>query len=147
MGAFANEDLNLSQATANFHEDIFRPRVRHFSEPIRADYPFAKNLLADSGYGFHTGYGSGGYGDPTAANFNLNVCTSPTQDQSNCTAAYPDSGRLEWRFIKNIGWRKFSPYGAARKDWLEYRKSLRWPFFRFNPYGQNSGHFGDFYGW
>lgn len=79
-------------------------------------------------YGLGTGYGSGGYGDALNANFNLKACSSSSQNENNCTSEEPDAGEYEWRFIKNLGWRKFSKYGAARKDWWDYKKNLGWPF-------------------
>jgi hypothetical protein len=75
-----------------------------------------------------TGYGRGGYGDPLYTNVNLNVCQSDTVDLSKCTPNDPDAGQYQWRFITNIGWRKFAPYGAARKDWWDYKRTIGWPF-------------------
>lgn len=98
-----------------------------------------------SGYGFngyglgsqarlpHTGYGTGGYGDPMIANFPLKACTTRTVDQTNCTLNYPDSD-FEWRYINNLGWRKFSGSGAARKDWWDFKHTLNWPFHRVGPW-------------
>lgn len=78
--------------------------------------------------GLGVGYGMGGYGDANNANFSLKVCAAKAVDSKNCTADNPDTGELEWRFIKNLGWRKFTKYGAARKDWWDYKKTLGWPF-------------------
>lgn len=72
-------------------------------------------------------YGMGGYGDAATANNSLKVCTASDLSR-NCYADNPDAGELEWRFIKNLGWRKFTKYGAARKDWWDYKKTLGWPF-------------------
>jgi hypothetical protein len=84
-----------------------------------------------------TGYGTGGYGDPLTANFNQNVCRSGETDGKNCTARDPDLGIAQWRFIRNIGWRKFSAYGVARKDWWEYKRTLGWPFSNYQKFGWN----------
>lgn len=84
-----------------------------------------------------TGYGTGGYGDATTADFNLRVCSSKEETGINCTADDPDAGYMEWRFIKHLGWRKFSRYGTARKDWWDYKKTLRWPFGRYQTFGYN----------
>lgn len=111
--AYKQDDRNLNLET----EDSY------------GSYGFGNGFYGHGGYGL-TGYGSGGYGDPTVAPFNLRVCTSRTVDQSKCTNDYPETEPLEWRFIKNIGWRKFTPYGAARKDWSDFKKTIGWPFNR-----------------
>ena len=77
------------------------------------------------GSGLGTGYGMGGYGDASLGT--IQACTEHTVDRSNCSND-PGSGPLEWRFIKNLGWRKFTPYGAATKDWWDYKKTIGWPF-------------------
>ncbi len=84
-----------------------------------------------------TGYGTGGYGDITRADFNPNVCGAGDRDGVNCTAYDPDLAIAEWRFIRNIGWRKFTAYGAARKDWWDFKKTQRWPFTNYQKYGYN----------
>jgi hypothetical protein len=73
-------------------------------------------------------YGLGGYGDPLHANFSTLVCPLDAVD-TWCTPGNPDENMLFWRFIENIGWRKFTPYGAARKDWWEFKAILGYPFF------------------
>jgi hypothetical protein len=83
----------------------------------------------DGNYGLQGGYRTRGYGDKNYVNFNLNVCTSSAAGQRNCTAGYPDGDKLVWRFIGGLGWRKFSPYGAARKDWSDYKKIVRSRYF------------------
>ena len=84
-----------------------------------------------------TGYGTGGYGDPTQPNFNLNVCASGQASGDQCTEFNPETGHTEWRFVRNLGWRKFTTYGAARKDWWEYKQTQRWPFNRYQTFGWN----------
>lgn len=37
---------------------------------------------------------------------------------------------MVWRFIPNIGWRKFSPEGAQFYDWKEWEKTSRPIWFR-----------------
>lgn len=32
---------------------------------------------------------------------------------------------FEWRYIKGIGWRKFSPEGAMTKDFWDWKKSTK----------------------
>ncbi len=81
----------------------------------------------------HTGYGTGGYGDPMIANFNTKVCTTRTVDQTGCTLDYPDRD-LQWRYINNVGWRKFTGVGAARKDWWDYKHTFNWPFHYVGPW-------------
>lgn len=85
----------------------------------------------------YIGYGSGGYGDPLTADFNLNVCRHPQKTGPTCTAEDPDLSIYQWRFVRNIGWRKFSRYGAARKDWWEYKRQQGWPFTNYQKYGYN----------
>ena len=84
-----------------------------------------------------TGYGTGGYGDPLTVDFNQNVCKPGEKEGPNCTARDPDLGIAQWRFVRNIGWRKFTAYGAARKDWWEYKRTLGWPFSSYQKYGWN----------
>lgn len=75
-----------------------------------------------------TGYGSGGYGDPLIANGSLNVCQNGEQSSAYCTSSEPDLRVSQWRFITGIGWRKFTAYGAARKDWWEFKQQIGSPF-------------------
>lgn len=75
-------------------------------------------------------FGAGGYGDPNYINFSPAVCQG--MNQQNCTANDPDAGSLQWRFVKNIGYRKMDNYGAARKDWWDYKRSVPLPFNYFN---------------
>jgi hypothetical protein len=76
-----------------------------------------------------TGYGTGGYGDPTTySSAKLQVCDSRAVDQSNCSAKDPDAGKRQWRYVRNMGWVQMTNPGAARKDWLDYRRVLGWPF-------------------
>jgi hypothetical protein len=83
-----------------------------------------------------TGYGTGGYGDPRFANFSLNVCGAGEVDGPNCSSN-PDGGNTNWRFIRGIGWRKFSDFDAARKDWWDYKKTIGWPFNEYAKRGWN----------
>ncbi|HXW53199.1 MAG TPA: hypothetical protein VEL47_03735 [Myxococcota bacterium] len=86
-------------------------------------------------------YGRGGYGDPNYQGFNLSVCNSTTVDLQNCMSHDPDALNLEWRFIKNLGWRKFNRYGAARKDWWSFKKNFNyWPTPR-NAYARRASDF------
>ncbi len=84
-----------------------------------------------------TGYGTGGYGDPLSSPYSLNVCGSGNTSSSFCTSEAPDTRISEWRFIPSIGWRKFSGYGAMRKDWWDFKKTQRWPFSWQQKHGYN----------
>lgn len=75
-------------------------------------------------------YGDGGFGDKNVANFNLKACVYA--NQKDCTAQPPGTGEYEWRYIDKIGWRKMETYGAARKDWWDFKKSVPLPFNYFN---------------
>jgi hypothetical protein len=79
----------------------------------------------------------GGYGDPPSQSFNLRVCGQGERDGANCTASNPDANYQEWRFVPNLGWSKFSRYGAARMDWWNFKKTIRWPFGRYQTFGYN----------
>lgn len=80
--------------------------------------------------GMSVRFNDGGYGDRNYANFNLNACTH--SKQQNCTAEEPNAGEYEWRFLRDIGWRKMATYDAARKDWWDYKRSVPLPFNYFN---------------
>lgn len=36
---------------------------------------------------------------------------------------YPYEPPQAWRYVSGIGWRKFSPEGAMRKDWWDYKRT------------------------
>lgn len=114
--ADVDADLNLADSTNSFSY-------------------FPQGVTGRIGYGLRTGYGMGGYGDANRPGSNFTVCSNRAVDRRNCTAESPNNGPLQWRFIKNVGWRKFSPYDAARKDWWDYKKTLYWPFNRLRPDG------------
>jgi hypothetical protein len=75
-------------------------------------------------------YGANASSYNQSHNYSANsmICNPSTVDYSKCLETDPDGGQLEWRFIRNLGWRKFTKYGAARKDWWDYKKTLGWPF-------------------
>lgn len=85
-----------------------------------------------------TGYGLGGYGDAGSVGYSLNVCSSKQVDQTNCSVDNPDGDQLFWRFIHGIGWRKFTRYGAAQKDWADYKKTLPWRSFAWQLFNNPS---------
>lgn len=99
------------------------------------DYP-----PLDLGLGIGTGLGAGGYGDPNRAGFDLEVCKN--KDQKNCTRDYPDSTDYEWRYIEYVGWRKFSRFGANRKDWWDLKRFFGYPHWGYRNYGS---YYNDFY--
>lgn len=116
VGNHADEDLTLKETS-----DFFS-----YYTPGPGRGPSGNN------YGYSTLYGMGGYGDPLYTNTKLSVCNSRV-NRDNCTTYDPDEGLDEWRFVKDLGWRKFSRYGAARKDWWDYKRSTGWPVVRDYP--------------
>lgn len=80
--------------------------------------------------GMSVRYGDGGFGDPNFPSFNPRACTQ--KGQKDCTDGNPDRTEQNWRFIKDIGWRKMDNYGAARKDWWDYKSSVPLPFNFYN---------------
>jgi hypothetical protein len=94
-------------------------RGNFYGPGYRSGYEPYKPHLRNQNY--RIGYGTGGYGDPPSVNFPQKVCTTRSVDQSNCTPDYPGQGQYEWRFIRSLGWRKMSLFGAAEKDWWDYQ--------------------------
>lgn len=57
----------------------------------------------------------------------------PKDYAKQCVEERPFSGPDEWRYIPSLGYRKFSAFGAARRDWLNMR---HW-YNRYWRYDQN----------
>jgi hypothetical protein len=138
--AYDSEALVLDEAFNSFGQHGYFNQGRSLGTPYGRTgyqsgyrgfgYGWAGNFQDDYGYGygFGTSYGQGGFGDASNISPNKKICTASMVDQSTCTADYPDASEQEWRFIKGIGWRKFTKYGAARKDWWDYKKTFDRPF-------------------
>lgn len=43
----------------------------------------------------------------------------------------PLNGALEWRYIPGLGYRKFTPYGALRRDYSTIRDTFYYGYYNF----------------